>query len=171
MSGGKPNRKKKDEFPLRDESCRATCDADSCNAEEPLILDPLQLGDPDLLTFKADGEPTCAVPDDEVAESRVNETIAAVGIDSVQLCEARRAKWRLCERKLKKLRELVVTNKQRANADAAEFSVELCQDIAGLFDDRSEFTATANACAFELGAARLVELAREVVRRECTRAA
>ena len=171
LSGGKPNRKKKDDFPLRDEACRASCEADNCNAEEPLILDPLQYGDPDLLTFKADGEPVCAAPDVDLAVSRVSETIAAVGLDSAQLCEARREKWRLCERKIKKLRDLVVDKKQLGNAEAAEFSLELCQDIAGLFDDKAEFTATAKACALQLEATNIVALAREVVRRHLEQAA
>jgi len=164
LCGGKPNRKKTDEFPLQDESSRASAGSPDVSNERPLLLDPVRWGDPDLLTFKADGEPTCAIPADEMTVRRVNETVSALGLDSEILCEERRAKWRTCETKLKKLRELVERARQRENADAAEFSRELCRDIAELYDGHAEFTATANACAAELQADQLVELAREVSR-------
>jgi hypothetical protein len=121
--------------------------------------------DPDLLTFKADGEPTCAIPEDELTVRRVRETVSTLELDSAILCEERREKWRRCETKLKKLRELVERARQRENTDAAEFSRELCRDISELYDERAEFTSTAAACAKELHADRLVELARAVSRR------
>ena len=117
----------------------------------------LYVGEPNLLTFKGDGEPTCAVPADERAATRVRETVSALGLDSDILCEARREKWRNCETKLKKLRDIVERNRQRENPDAAAFSHELCRDIATLFDDRAEFTATAKACAAELEAGLFVD--------------
>jgi hypothetical protein len=86
-------------------------------------------------------------------------------LDSAILCEERREKWRRCETKLKKLQELVERARQRENPDAADFSRELCRDIAELYDGRAEFTATAKACAAELQADQLVELAREISQR------
>jgi uncharacterized protein (TIGR02646 family) len=165
LCGGKPNRKKTDEFSLEDESCRACAASPDIRAERPLLLDPVCWGDPNLLTFKADGEPTCSVPVDERAVARVLETVSALGLDSPILCEARREKWRNCETKLKRLQDIVERNRQREHPDAAAFSRDLCQDIASLFDDRAEFTATAKACAAELEADLLVELARAVSRR------
>ena len=117
-----------------------------------------------LLTFKADGEPTCAVPADELAARRVRVTVSALGLDSPILCDARRERWRNCETKLKELRDLVEDNRQRGNIDAAAFSRHLCREIADLFADRAEFTATAKACAAELEADQLIELARAVSR-------
>jgi uncharacterized protein (TIGR02646 family) len=165
LCGGKPNRKKTDEFPLEEESCRASSASPDLRAERPLLLDPIKWGDPELLTFKADGEPTCARPADETAVRRVRHTAAALGLDSAILCEERRAKWRKCETKLKILRDLVEDARQREHLDAAAFSRELCQDIAELFDERAEFTATAKACSAELGADSLVTLARALSQR------
>jgi uncharacterized protein (TIGR02646 family) len=165
LCGGKPNRKKTDEFPLEDESCRACAGAPDKSAEHPLLLDPVCWGDPKLLTFKADGEPTCAVPANELAVRRVRETVPALGLDSPILCDARREKWRNCETKLKKLRDIVEVNRQRENMDAAAFSRDLCRDIAELFADQAEFTATAKACAAELEADELVALARALSQR------
>jgi uncharacterized protein (TIGR02646 family) len=165
LSGGKPNRKKTDEFPLEDESCRACAASPDTSAERPLLLDPVSWGDPRLLTFKADGEPTCAVPANELAVRRVRETVSALGLDSPILCDARREKWRNCEIKIKRLRDIVELNRQRENPDAAAFSRDLCRDIGALFDDRAEFTATAKACAAELEADMVVELARVVSQR------
>jgi hypothetical protein len=62
LCGGKPNRKKTDEFPLEDEALRASAASPDIGDERPLLLDPIHWGDPDLLTFKADGEPICAIP-------------------------------------------------------------------------------------------------------------
>lgn len=165
LCGSRPNRRKTDRFPLEDESQRASATSPDLNAERPLLLDPVRWGDPELMTFKADGEPTCAVPADALAVARVRETVSTLELDSAILCEERRAKWRECETKLKKLRELVDKARQRANADAAEFSMDLCRDIAKLFDDKAEFTATANACSAELQAGSLVDLARKLSQR------
>jgi hypothetical protein len=76
-----------------------------------------------------------------------------------------------CETKLKKLRDLVERARQRENPDAATFSRDLCQDIAALFDQRSEFTATAKACAAELDANELIALARALSQRALADAA
>ena len=139
---------------------RALANSPDTSAEFPLLLDPIRWGDPQLLTFKANGEPTCAVPADERALRRVRATVPALGLDSSILCEARSEKWRRCEAKLKNLRVLVEANRQRENVDAAMFSRELCRDIAELFSDQAEFTATAKACAAQLEAGELVALAR-----------
>jgi uncharacterized protein (TIGR02646 family) len=171
LCGGKPNRKKTDEFPLADESCRACAGSPNTSSESPLLLDPVCWGDPKLLTFKADGEPTGAEPSNELAVRRVRETVIALQLDSDILCEARREKWRNCETKLKRLRDIVERNRQRENLDAAVFLRDLCRDIASLFDERSEFTATARSCATELEADMLVELARAVFRRALGNAA
>jgi uncharacterized protein (TIGR02646 family) len=165
LCGGKPNRRKTDEFPLEDEACRACSASPDSRAERPLLLDPISWGDCDLLTFKADGEPTCAVPASDLAARRVRETVSALGLDSPILCEARREKWRNCEIKLKKFRDIVEANRQRQNMDAAAFSRDLYRDIAALFDDRAEFTATGKACAAELEADELVTLARALSQR------
>jgi uncharacterized protein (TIGR02646 family) len=165
LCGGKPNRQKTDQFPLEDEASRASAASPDTRNECPLLLDPVRWGDPELLTFKADGEPTCAIPADEISVRRVRETVSALELDSAILCEERREKWRRCETKLKKLRELVEGARQRENPDAAAFSRELCRDIAELYDERAEFTSTANACSEELHAGRLVELARALSQR------
>jgi uncharacterized protein (TIGR02646 family) len=165
LCGGKPNRKKTDEFPLDDESCRASVASPDTRAEIPLLLDPIVWGDPELMTFKADGEPTCAIPADDLAVRRVRETVSTLELGSEILCEERREKWRKCETKLKKLRNLVEGARHRENPDAAAFSRELCHDIAELFDEKAEFTATAKACAAELQANSIVELAQKLSRR------
>jgi uncharacterized protein (TIGR02646 family) len=165
LCGGKPNRSKTDGFPLADEVSRAHSGSPDTRTERPLLLDPIRWGDSDLLTFKADGEPTCAAPANGFAAVRVRETVSALGLDSPILCDSRREKWRSCETKIKKLRDIVEVNRQRENVDAAAFSRDLCQDIAALFDDRAEFTATAKACAVELEAGELVALARAVSQR------
>lgn len=158
LAGGKPNLRKTDEFPLASGSLRGTSAA-GVDGEEPLLLDPTRLGDPDLLTFKADGEPVCARPADPVAMERVAVSVKLLDLDSAALCEERRRKWRDCEGKLRKLRTLLEELKQQANLEDSDFVDELCLDLQKLYADDAEFTATAKACAQELNAVDLVEIA------------
>lgn len=158
LCGGKPNLRKTNEFPLAAGSARGTLAA-GVNSEKPLLLDPTRLGDPELLTFKADGEPVCATPADPVAAERVAVSVKLLDLDSVSLCEERRRKWRDCEGKLRRLRGLLEELRQQANEDGSGFVDELCLDLQKLYADDAEFTATAKACAQELNSAELVEIA------------
>ncbi|MER9241252.1 hypothetical protein [Mesorhizobium sp. M0633] len=172
LCGGKPNRKKLDKFPLENEASRASTWAVSCNAERPLLLDPTVLSDPDLLTFSDQGEPVCSKPDDSSAVSRVNSTVPTYGLDSEILCDERRAKWRKCTEKLTKLQAIVEDKRHQENSDAADFSSDLCKDIAELFDDASEFTATAMAAKATIqNGDVLLQLARHKFRLEAKKAA
>lgn len=154
LCGGKPNQRKSSDFPLGEGSARGTPTGD-LSSEKPLLLDPTRLGDPELLTFKADGEPVCAKPTDPVAVDRVEISVKLLNLDSVLLCEERRRKWRDCEGKLRKLRALLEELRQQANTDGSGFVDELCLDLQKLYADDAEFTATARACAQELNSAEL----------------
>lgn len=172
LCGGKPNRKKLDKFPLEDEALRVSAWAAPCSSERPLLLDPTVLGDPDLLTFSDQGEPVCARPDDPIAMSRVNFTVPTYGLDSEILCDERRAKWRKCTEKLTKLQAIVEDKRHQDNADAANFSSDLCKEIAELFDEASEFTATAKAAKATIqNGDVLLQLARHQFEHEAKKAA
>ena len=158
LCGGKPNLRKLDEFPLLAGSVRGTRQ-NGVNTEQPVLLDPTRWGDPDLLTFKADGEPVCATPLNEEAKFRVTESVKLLDLNSENLCSHRREKWRLCNHKLKRLRELLEQNRQQATVDGSEMVDELCRDVRDLYEDDAEFTATAWACAQELNALDLVRFA------------
>ena len=158
LCGGKPNIRKLDEFPLLAGSVRGTRQT-GVDTERPVLLDPTRWGDPDLLTFKADGEPVCVTPLDKEAELRVARSVKLLDLDSENLCAHRREKWRLCNHKLKRLRELLEQNRQQATVDGSEMVDELCRDVSALYEDNAEFTAAAWACAQELNALDLVRLA------------
>lgn len=164
LCGGMPNVAKSNDFPLDDETARATVANTSTDLEVPLLLDPVRWGDPDLLTFNGAGEPTCAEPRDAVAALRVKLSAKLLNLDTVKLCEGRRDKWRNCERRLKALRGIVETQRHQNNTDADDRLKDLCKDLASLYDETSEFTATAWACAKELNAETIVRLAKEVAR-------
>jgi uncharacterized protein (TIGR02646 family) len=164
LAGGVPNIAKRDSFPLKAGSTRATPDAPSIDLEVPLLLDPTRWGDPELLTFNANGEPTCAVPSDNDVQERVVATIKIFELDGEKLCAGRRDRWRLCERKLKALRKIIEEQRHQSNTDAVDHLKEVCQDIDTLYAEKAEFTATAWACAKELNAEKIVGLARELAR-------
>jgi uncharacterized protein (TIGR02646 family) len=163
LCGAKPNLRKLNEFPLAAGSVRGT-EVAGIGTEAPILLDPTRWGDPDLLTFKANGEPVCATPADASAALRVSESIKLLDLDSETLCSHRRQKWRDCERKLKILRDILEQSRQQANADASVHMDDLCRDLKTLYDDDAEFTATAWACAQELNAQTLIRLALQRAR-------
>lgn len=103
----------------------------------PLLLDPTQWGDPDLLAFTGAGQPTSADPRDM---------------------------WRSCERRLKDLRGIVEAQRHQNNTDAGGRLKDICRDMDDLYDEESEFTATAWACVKELNAEMIVRLAKEMAR-------
>lgn len=164
LCGGIPNVKKLNNFPLEYEGRRATADRPDTRTEVPLLLDPTRWGDPDLLTFNSNGEPACAKPRSSSVARRVRETVILLELDSEALCAHRREKWRSCERKLKNLRAIIEERRQQETADAAHHIDELCRDLEALYDDNAEFSATAWACARELNAEKLVQLARQHAR-------
>jgi hypothetical protein len=164
LCGGMPNIAKSNEFPLADESTRATGANPSTDLEVPLLLDPTRWGDPDLLTFNGAGEPTCADPRDTGATLRVKLSVKLLDLDTEKLCEGRRDTWRSCERRLKDLRSIVEAQRHQNNTDAGDRLKDLCRDLDSLYDEDSEFTATAWACAKELNADKIVRLAKEVAR-------
>ena len=47
---------KADHFPIADEGSRACTPNADCDAEKPLLIDPCRQGEPELITFKEDGE-------------------------------------------------------------------------------------------------------------------
>lgn len=157
LCGGKPNLRKLNNFPLAAGSVRGNA-ATGTDGEQPMLLDPTRWGDADLLTFKADGEPVCATPDDQLAVARVAESVLLLDLSSEVLCSHRRSKWRDCEGKLKRLRGLLEASRQ-ATVDGSEHVDDLCRDLKQLYDDDAEFTATAWACAQQLNADLLVKTA------------
>ena len=165
LCGGVPNVAKLNNFPLEESTTRAKSVDDSLDQELPLLLDPSRWGDADLLTFTANGEPACSLPKDELAVRRVRETITLLQLDREQLCAARREKWRECEVKLKELRRILVARRQQETDDAERHMNLLCCELDKLFDEDAEFTATARACARQLEAERLVELAKQQARK------
>lgn len=165
LCGGIPNATKLNHFPLEDEKNRALKAEDHVGGEKPVLLDPVRWGDPELLTFTANGEPACAVPDNQLAARRVRESVRLLELNSEQLCAARRDKWRRCEIKLKELRRILNERRQQETDDAVRHMNELCRDLADLYHDDAEFTSTALACARQLNAERLIELAKQWARR------
>lgn len=164
LCGGMPNIAKSDDFPLADETTRATAACPSTALEVALLLDPTRWGDPDLLTFNGAGEPTCADPRDTVADQRVKLSVKILNLDTEKLCEGRRDTWRSCERRLKDLRGIIEAQRHQNNTDAGDRLKDLCRDLNELYDEESEFTATAWACAKELNAEKIVRLAQEVAK-------
>lgn len=162
LAGAVPNISKLNNFPLAEEASRATFGNPSIVNEAPLLLDPTQWGDPDLLSFNGNGEAACALPTNEKAQRRVAETVRILELNSEKLCAGRREKWRLCERKLKALRKIVEDQRHQDNSDAVTHLEELCKDLDQLYADQSEFTATAWACARELNAETIVRLAKQL---------
>ncbi len=81
-------RRKRDEFPLLDNSPRASR-VTELDHEQPALLDPCNATDPGLLGFKMDGTACAARPDDPVATRRADQSIELYSLNEVRLIEAR----------------------------------------------------------------------------------
>jgi uncharacterized protein (TIGR02646 family) len=107
ISGAIPNRSKSDEFPIADDSPRASWADRDYSRERCLLLDPSNPNDPDLMTFDEQGLPTPVNSDWPVIRERVHATTRALGLASDRLKDARQRRWRECRAWIDELRELL----------------------------------------------------------------
>jgi uncharacterized protein (TIGR02646 family) len=107
ISGAIPNRSKSDEFPLADQSPRASWEDRDYSEEHCLLLDPTNPIDADLMTFDEKGLPIPWNSDSPVIRERVEATTKVLGLDSDRLKDQRQKRWRECKAWIDELRELL----------------------------------------------------------------
>lgn len=130
------------DFPLLDETARATC-SDEERHEYPLLLNPCEAGDPMLLDFQLDGTSVSKYGDDtDVRKVRADTSIHAYHLNHTVLVEARRRlaieldeKIALAEQQMHRLAD--------GNADAQATFDSAIRDLKRSIQANSELTTFA----------------------------
>lgn len=84
---------KRNEFPLRDESCRVASPGGALGAEEPRLLDPCIEDDTKLLSHFVDGEVRPSDPEPSWEWSRAHYTIVLLHMNDPSVAESKRGRW------------------------------------------------------------------------------
>lgn len=110
-AGGKQNA-----FPLFDEARRAYTKADSCDIEDPALLDPYDPDDEKLLWFDDDGKPITRPQSSTKEATKVANSISAFHLDETKSVRKRNDLRLEISRDIKELREAKERNeKSRKN--------------------------------------------------------
>lgn len=152
ISGGIPNRKKSDKFPLCDDTKCATFEAQGLIEEEPLLLDPTKLGDADLITFDEQGQFKPANPDDPATAGRVEETRDRLNLDDERLIKRRQSVWNSCRDKVDQIRGLIDAEVNKEKAIMSDTVKKLASEVKDAAKPGAPFSAVTKAFLRKTGA-------------------
>ncbi|WP_218396215.1 hypothetical protein [Alteromonas lipotrueae] len=116
-------------FPLLDESDRGYIEGDE-HYEEPILLDPCNPEDWELLSFNRDGKPFSRFENGSENDLRVRYSIRIYHLDSKRLNESRVSQWKLLRPKVSKAKKAFlrrIGNKPGAKADFSNSLKEITQ--------------------------------------------
>lgn len=152
ISGGIPNRKKSDRFPLSDDAQCATFEAQDIAGEAPLFLDPTKLGDADLVTFDEQGLFKPANPDDTAIVRRVEETRGGLNLDDERLIKRRQGVWNSCRDKVDQIRGLIDAEVNKEKAIMSDTVKKLASEVKAAAKPEAPFSAVTKAFLRTTGA-------------------
>jgi uncharacterized protein (TIGR02646 family) len=161
ICGSVGNSKKGTYFPLKDEAKRAQSPDDEVRYEAPLLLDPANPHDPDLIFFNMEGR---AIPDPNIVDdwerTRVTYSIERCNLDYPGLMNKRKLVWSNCWKLIqdyrKELEKLYASNHDN---DVARYAVaEKAAEIKKLIKGNLELSAVARACVLSTGDTRVTHL-------------
>lgn len=152
ISGGIPNRKKSDKFPLLDGAKCATFEAPDTKDEEPLFLDPTNLGDAELVSFDEQGQFKPAIPSDPAIVRRVNETRDGLNLDDERLIRRRQCIWNSCRSKVDQIRVLIDAEVNKEKAIMSETVKRLATEVKAAAKPEAPFSAVTKAFLRTTGA-------------------
>jgi uncharacterized protein (TIGR02646 family) len=145
ISGGIPNRKKSNYFPLDDQAKCATFGAPDITCEEPLFLDPAKLGDADLVTYDEQGELKPIDPNDATTLRRVDATCKGLNLNDERLIKRRQGVWNACREKVDQIRELIDAEVNLEKALMSDHVKKLAAEVKKSTKPDAPFSAVAKA--------------------------
>jgi uncharacterized protein (TIGR02646 family) len=161
ICGSVGNTKKGTFFPLRDEVKRALSPQDDLRYESPLLLDPANPHDPDLLFFNMEGR---AIPNPDIVDDwekeRVLRSVERCNLDFPALMDKRKAVWSDCwthiQGYLEELEKLHASDND--NPIARHEVGAKAAAIKKLMQGNKELSAVARACVLSTGDPRVTRL-------------
>lgn len=158
ICGNVGNRKKGTYFPLCNGSCRAKKPTDDLRQENPLLLDPTDPDDPNLLSFNLEGK---AIPAPDLNDAwdrkRVEYSIKRYNLDFGPLEAKRKIIWSNCWNHIEQYRqELERLNDDATNSIARNQVKEKAKAIRDMLQADKELSAVARACVLSSGDSRIL---------------
>lgn len=159
ICGSVGNSKKGTYFPLR-EGCQRVGLGGDVRYEDPVLLDPSDPDDPNLLSFNQNGE-AIASPfiDNDWERFRAETSIERYKLDYDPLVKKRKVLWSECHLRITKYRnELVTYLQDPTNLIARNQMKEAAKQVRALLGEDEEFSAVARACVSFSGDERIKKL-------------
>lgn len=159
--GNAGNRKKGTSFPLRPGCARITFGGD-LRFEDPILLDPADEDDPNLITFDVEGNAIPAPGISEWERARVVYSVGRCKLDFPPLASKRKMVWAECWRRIQDfLAELRRYEESGGtNAIAKTLSKEKAKAIREMIREDQELSSVARACILSSGDRRLEGMLR-----------
>jgi uncharacterized protein (TIGR02646 family) len=161
ICGNAGNRKKGTFFPLRDGCPRATQPTDDLRTEDPILLDPTDEDDPNLLTFDFEGHvrPAAELPDGW-DKRRAEYSILRYNLDFGPLMDKRKAIWNDCWNRIQEYKHELQTYEQSNNRNliAKANLKRSAKLVRELMKETKELSAVARACVLSTGDPRVTRL-------------
>lgn len=159
ICGGVGNVKKGTYFPLREGCLRISLGGD-LRYEDPVLLDPSDPDDPNLLSFNKDGE---VIPapfiDNDWERFRAEVSIERYKLGHDPLVQKRKVLWVECHGRISNyLSELAMYQNDQTNLIARNAMKEAAKRVRELVREEAEFSAVARACVLFEGDARVTML-------------
>lgn len=159
ICGNVGNRKKGSFFPLR-EGCARVGPLGDLRHEQPMLLDPADDDDPNLLFFDFVGG---AIPAPHVTDTwerdRVTYSVERCKLDYPPLTDRRKTAWGECWSQIQiYLAELALYQADPANTIAKEGFKSAARRVRSLIGDEKEFSSVARACILSSGDRRVISL-------------
>lgn len=143
---GSVTKGKADQFPLLDESNRASSPASNLGDEMPFLLDPTNFSDPSFLWFTDDGKATPSKPKtDGFLHDRALTTIEILNLNEIKIVEERMALWNHCLGLMERGDRSYEKLKNGSIAAKTEFE-NVVNEMHQLVQQLAQFSATACAC-------------------------
>jgi uncharacterized protein (TIGR02646 family) len=160
ICGNAGNRKKGTFFPLRAGCTRVTLNGDE-RLEDPVLLDPTDDDDPNLLSFNMEGR---AVPlpglSDAWAKHRVEYSIERYNLDFPPLMDKRKVVWQECWQRIQEYLNEISKYEQsnHTNPVAREKYKEKMNALRAMIYPDKELSAVARACILSSGDPRIMNI-------------
>lgn len=160
ICGNAGNRRKGTYFPLRTGSHRVVNPDDDLRLENPLLLDPTDADDPNLLTFDLEGKASPASGLDTWDQTRVDYSVQRYNLNFGPLEDKRKVVWNDCWNHIEQYRsELRYVSQSGGNNPCAHTLLkEKAKAIREMVKAEKELSAVARACVLSSGDPRITRL-------------
>lgn len=152
ICGNAGNRKKGTYFPLRDGCARVGVDGD-LRLEVPMLLDPVDEDDPNLLFFNFEGHAIAAPHVNDAWErTRVEYSVERYNLDFPPLMDKRKTIWAECWSRIEEYRrELGLYQMDPTNSVARDRFKQAAKRVRAMIREEQELSAVARACVKSSG--------------------